>query len=69
MDDRHSAGDGAAGERLTPLEAYDLALRRAHAARAQLLHNVLYNCAQKLRERICSGAERLRINLCPLCSQ
>ncbi len=41
MDDRHSAGNVAAGERLTLLEAYDLALRRAHAARAQLLHNVL----------------------------
>ncbi|MGB5475362.1 MAG: hypothetical protein WBQ78_18045 [Gammaproteobacteria bacterium] len=69
MNDRHIAGTVAAGERLTPLEAYDLALRRAHAARAQLLRNVLFNCAHKLRERICAGAEKLHVNLCPLCCQ
>jgi hypothetical protein len=69
MDNRQSADSITAGERLISLEDYDRILRRAHAARAEFLRNVLYNCAHKLRERICAGAERLRINFWPMCCQ
>ena len=67
MDNRHDANTYSAGKRVSTLQAYDRVLHRAHAARAALLLNVLFNCAHKLRERVCAGAERLRINLCPLC--
>lgn len=67
MENPRYAETSAAGERQALLEAYDRIVRRAHAARAQLLHNALLNCAHKLRMRVCAGAEMLHINFCPLC--
>lgn len=46
---------------------HDCCLRRAQAARAQLLRNLVYTCAHRLRTRICATAERLRFSFCPLC--
>ena len=69
MDNRQSADRNTSGERLTSQAAYDRILRRAHAARAELLQNALFNCVHKLRQRICAGVEKLRINFCPLCCQ
>jgi len=62
---RHGDSPSAGG--LTPWDAYHRLLRQAHAARAQLLRNMVLNCAERLRHRICTVAEKLRINLCPLC--
>jgi hypothetical protein len=66
MGDRHDAYGYASGS-LTLWETHDRFLRRAQEARARLLHNILLACLDRLRERFCKGAERLRLNLCPLC--
>ncbi len=60
MDNRQSADSISASDRI---------LRRAHSARAECLRNLLYNCAHKLRERICAGAVWLRIKFLPMCCQ
>ena len=69
MDNHRSADSMTDGERLISLKDYDRILRRAHAARAEFFRNLLYNCAHKLCERICAGAERLRINCWLICCQ
>jgi len=50
-----------------PWDAYHRVLRQAQAARAQLMRNMVFTCADRLRRRICAVAEKLHINLCPLC--
>jgi hypothetical protein len=67
MDERHNVDLPIGGEGLAPWEAYQRFMQRAQAARAQLLRNTLYTCAERLRARICALAERLHISLCPLC--
>jgi hypothetical protein len=69
MDYRHDADTDPTGAWQAPWETHDQVLRRAHAARARLLHNMVVACAGRLRERICAVAETLRVRLCPLCCQ
>lgn len=67
MDDHPDVEAVTAGARQSSWDAYELMLRRAQAARAQLLYNTLLNCVDRLRERVCATAEKLHINFCPLC--
>lgn len=55
------------GELQSVLALHDCCLRRAQAARAQLLRNAFFTCAHRLRTRVCAAAERLHVSLCPLC--
>ena len=65
--DYRQYGNSPPADGLTAWDAYHRVLCQAHAARAQLMRNMVFTCADRLRDRICAGAHKLRINLCPLC--